>query len=183
MTRCVALLRAINAGKGRTVKMKPVRHVFESLGFSDVATFGASGNIVFETKARNERLLQRKIEKQLREALGFPVATFTRTAAELARIADYQPFLESKLKTADEFNIVFLSERLDRRLSQKLGALQTETDEFRSHGRELFWLRRRKKGKSNFSTVPLEKILGRSLTIRSAKTVKKLAAKYPPAKD
>ena len=182
MVRYVALLRAINAGAGRTVKMRSIRQVFESLGFSNVTTFGASGNIMFETRARSERRLQRKIEKQLREAFGFQVATFIRTAAELAWTAEYQPFSKSKVKTADEFHIIFLSERLDRKLSRKLRALQTETDEFRSQGRELFWLGRRKKDGSNFATVPLEKALGRSLTIRSATTVKKLAAKYPPAK-
>ena len=40
----------------------------------------------------------------------------------------------------------------------------------------------RKKGGSSFSTVLLEKTLGRPFTVRSAKTVKKLIVKYTPAK-
>jgi uncharacterized protein (DUF1697 family) len=182
MTRYIALLRAINAGKGRTVKMKPLRQLFESLDFSNVATFAASGNIVFETRAKSVKLLQRKIEKGLREVLGFRVAALIRTDAELARIAAYKPFSESKIDAAEEFNIIFLQDKLDRKLTRELRALRTVTDEFRVHGREIFWLRRRKKGGSSFSTVPLEKTLGKPFTIRSAKTVKKLVAKYPPAK-
>lgn len=60
MVRCIALLRAINAGKGRTVKMQPLRQLFESLGFSNVATFAASGNVVFETSAKTVKKMAMK---------------------------------------------------------------------------------------------------------------------------
>ena len=42
----VALLRGINVG-GRNVKMDRLREIFESLGFSNVETFIASGNVIF----------------------------------------------------------------------------------------------------------------------------------------
>ena len=48
MSKFVAFLRAINVGGGRTVKMQSLRQVFESIGFSKVTTFIASGNGVFE---------------------------------------------------------------------------------------------------------------------------------------
>ena len=182
MARYIALLRAINAGKGRTAKMKPLRQLFESLGCLNVATFAASGNVVFETRAKSVKSLQRKVEKQLREALGFRVAVLIRTDAELSRIADYRPFSESKIDAAGEFNIIFLPDTLSQKLIREVRTLRTATDEFRVHGREIFWLRRRKKGGSSFSTVPLEKTLDMPFTIRSAKTVKKMAMKYPPAK-
>jgi uncharacterized protein (DUF1697 family) len=182
MARYFVLLRAINVGKGHTTKMSSLRQRFESLGFSNVATFAASGNIVFETKARNVKLLRRKIEKGLQEAFGFQVAALLRTDAEIAKIAKYRPFSESKINATDEFNIIFVRDPLDQKLTRELRALRTMTDEFRVHGREIFWLRRRKRGSRNFSTVPLEKTLVGPFTIRSAKTVKKMAAKYPPPK-
>ncbi len=46
MTRYVAFLRAINVG-GRTVAMRELTRIFERLGFSDVGTFIASGNVIF----------------------------------------------------------------------------------------------------------------------------------------
>ena len=91
MPRYIAFLRAINVG-GHTVKMDVLRQHFEALGFSQVETFIASGNVVFETTAKNTRTLEKKIEQQLRAALGYEVATFIRTTAELAAIAQYQPF-------------------------------------------------------------------------------------------
>ncbi len=63
LPRFVAFLRAINVGGNRVVKMDFLRQVFESLGFSRVETFIASGNVVFDTGARNPKMLERKIEK------------------------------------------------------------------------------------------------------------------------
>ena len=104
-----------------------MRQLFESLGFSEVATFIASGNVVFETTTKNVRLLEKRIEKRLREALGYEVAVFIRTEAELAKIAKYKPFQRSKIETATEFNIIFLANTLDEKLKQKVMALRTET--------------------------------------------------------
>ncbi len=78
MSRCIAFLRAINVG-GHTVKMDDLRRLFESLGFTRGETFIASGNVVFETTSKNTTALERKIEKKLRDALGYEVATFIMT--------------------------------------------------------------------------------------------------------
>jgi uncharacterized protein (DUF1697 family) len=61
--------------------MDTLRQLFETLGFSGVATFIGSGNVVFETTAKNAKMLERKIEKKLRQALRYEVAVFLRTAA------------------------------------------------------------------------------------------------------
>jgi uncharacterized protein (DUF1697 family) len=112
MPRYVAFLRAINVG-GRTVKMDVLCRLFESLGFSKVESFIASGNIVFETTSKNVRALERKIEGRLLETLGYEVATFIRTDAELAAVADYEPFGSSELEGAVALNVAFLADGLD----------------------------------------------------------------------
>ena len=158
--------------------MKSLRQVFESLGFSNVTTFIASGNVVFETTTKNIKSLEKKIEKRLQAALGYEVATFVRTEAELAGIANYRPFPRSKIDAATGFNIIFLADIVDEKSKQRVRALRTDTDEFRVHGREIYWLRRQRPSGSTFSTVPLEKTLGRPFTIRGASTVTKMALKY-----
>ena len=179
MPRFIAFLRAINVGRGRVVKMDVLRKVFESLGFSGVATFIASGNVAFETRAKNIGMLERKIEKKLWEALGYDVPVFIRSPAELKEIASFEPFRQSQIRGAVGVNIVFLTDELDERSRKKVIALRTDTDKFRIHGREIYWLRRKKPGTSPFSTVPLERVLRWPFTIRGANTVNKLAAKYP----
>src|SRR5215472_5287159 len=178
MPRFIAFLRAINVGPGRVVKMDALRQLFESLGFSRVATFMASGNVSFETKAKNVGMVERKIERQLREILGYDVAVFIRTDAELKEIASFEPFRQSQIRGTAGVNIVFLADELDERSKEKVMALRTNTDEFSIHGREVYWLRRKKPGTSLFSTVPLENVLGRPFTVRAANTVRKLAAQY-----
>ena len=159
-----------------------LRQVFESLGFSSVETFIASGNVAFNTRAKNAKLLERKIENGLRKAMGYDVGVFLRTDAELREIARFEPFRQSQIRgIAAGINIIFLKEALDRRSKEEVLALKTDTDKFRVRGREIYWLRRRKPGKPIFSTVPLDKAIRGPFTIRGANTVRKLAAKYPVA--
>jgi uncharacterized protein (DUF1697 family) len=178
MPKYFAFLRAINVGGHNAVKMDFLRRLFESLGFSNVETFIASGNVVFESASKNAQALEREIEKSLREALGYEVATFIRTDAELAAVARYKPFNQSELDGAVALNIAFLADGLDDKSSQRLMTLRTEIDDFHVHGREIYWLCREKQSSSKISNAVLEKAIGHKSTLRGANTVKKMAAKY-----
>ena len=123
MLRYVAFLRAINVG-GHTVKMDALRRHFAALGFADVETFIASGNVVFDTTAKNTHALEKKIEQHLFAVLGYEVATFIRTDAELAAIAQYQPFSSAALKKAQALNVAFLTDPLDAASQKKLAGAE-----------------------------------------------------------
>jgi uncharacterized protein (DUF1697 family) len=157
--------------------MNVLRQAFESLGFSGVATFLGSGNIVFETRATDVGTLEKKIERRLERALAYNVPVFIRTPAELKEIATFEPFENSEIHRAD-VNIILLADNLGERSKAKLVALKTGTDGFRVHGREIYWWRRKKPGTSLFSTVPLAKALRVPFTILSTNTIRKLAAKW-----
>ena len=70
MPRLFAFLRAINVG-GHTVTMAELRGQFEALGFSDVETFIASGNVIFTSRAKGGQALERRIEARLHQTLGY----------------------------------------------------------------------------------------------------------------
>ena len=110
--------------------------------------------------------------------MGYEVAAFIRTEAELAEIANYKPFSQSKVDTAAGFNIIFLADIVNENSKEKVLALRTDTDEFHVHGREIYWLRRQKQSGSRFSTVPLEKAVGKPFTIRGAETIKRMVLKF-----
>ena len=158
--------------------MQALRRVFESLGFCSVATFIASGNVIFETTTKKTKTLEGKIEKALQKALGYEVRTFVRGESELAKIAKYRPFPQSKFDDAWQMNIIFLADNLNQKVKQSVKALRTNTDAFEVHGREIYWLRRRKQNGGLFSAVPLEKILGRAFTVRGADPIKRIASKW-----
>jgi uncharacterized protein (DUF1697 family) len=176
MLRYVAFLRAINVG-GHTVKMDALRRHFAALGFAGVETFIASGNVVFDTTARNTHALEKKIEQHLFAVLGYEVATFIRTDAELAAIAQYQPFSSAALKKAQALNVAFLTDPLDAAAQKNLLALKTDIDDFHAHGREVYWLCRRKQSESKFSNAGLERTIGQASTMRGINTIQKMAAK------
>jgi uncharacterized protein (DUF1697 family) len=177
MTRYIAFLRAINVG-GRSLTMETLRQLLDPLGFSEVATFIGSGNVIFETTAQDPRTLEREIEARLGEALGYEVPTFIRTVTELARIAAYEPFPASRLESTDLMEIIFLADELERLLQEQVEGLSTELDEYQVRGREIYWLRHRPPGAPAYTTAPLEKTLTRPFTIRGSKTVQKIVAKY-----
>lgn len=177
MPRYFAFLRAINVG-GHTVKMGQLREIFESLGLSNVGTFIASGNLIFEARSHEEDKLVKKIEKGLKEGLGFEVATFIRSDSELAGVANYRPFPTPQMDSATALNVAFLSAPLEEKAKRSLMALKSDIDDFHVHGREVYWLCLKKQSESKFSNAVLEKMLGRKATLRGLNTVRKMAEKY-----
>ena len=161
--------------------MDVLRKCFEALGHTRVETFIASGNVIFESRARNARTLEQAIERHLRESLGYDVATFLRSPAEVAAAATYQPFPATELEAEGHgLYVGFLREPPAAEALAKLLARQTPVDEFRVHGRELYWLARQRMSESPFSGAVLEKLLGMPATMRNVTTVRKIADKYPP---
>jgi uncharacterized protein (DUF1697 family) len=178
MPRFIAFLRAINVG-GHTVAMAALRELFEDLGFTGVETFIASGNVIFVSRSTNVGALRTKVEDHLRKSLGYEVDTFIRTDAEVAAIARYKPFTESEVQSAATFCVAFLAEPLDAAARKALMSLRSDTDDFHVSGREVYWLSKNRQGESTFSNARLEKLLKARTTFRGAKTVAKLAARYP----
>lgn len=178
MPKYVAFLRAINVG-GHIVKMGHLRQLFENLGFSNVETFIASGNVVFDSTSKSTKTLEKKIESILRETLGYAVATFVRSTSELVNIAEYRPFNDSELNAdGNALYIAFTADEPSTVSKRKLLTFTTDVDDFQVYGREVYWLSRKKISESTFSGAQLERILGMPATLRNANTVKRLAAKY-----
>lgn len=178
--RRFALLRAINVG-GHTVTMETLRSLFEALGFKGVETFIASGNVIFESPARDTTALQQRIEGHLRKSLGYEVKTFIRTESEIAAISRYQPFSAAQLRSAAALNVAFLDAPLKAAAKKALMAKKTALDDFHVRGREAYWLCKKKQSESTFFKVGFEKVLGVPVTVRGMNTIARLAARYAGA--
>ncbi|HYW13408.1 MAG TPA: DUF1697 domain-containing protein [Longimicrobium sp.] len=175
--RYIAFLRAINVGK-RLVKMDALRTLFEEMGFADVESFIASGNVIFTAPAQNTRALEERIEAGLKEGLGYEVETFIRTPAELDAVTKYRPFGDDADGVTMYVNFVY--EPLSDEAVKRLESLRTEVDEFHAHGREYYWLARKKISESLVTGPMITRAIGKlPSTNRNITTVRKLAAKYP----
>ena len=178
MPKFVACLRAINVGN-HTVKMDQLRALFEELGFSNVETFIASGNVIFDAKAKDIRSLEARIGKHLEKALGYEVSTMVRSTDELASIAVYEAFSRKEIDSdGNTLFIGFLSEEPSTQAAKKLMSLASEIDGFHLNQRELYWLYRRKNGESKFYGPILEKTVAVKATLRNANTIARLVKKY-----
>jgi uncharacterized protein (DUF1697 family) len=177
--RYIALLRAINVG-GHTVKMDRLRALFGELGFLGVETFIASGNVAFQAEDGDAGVVAERIETHLQHALGYPVATFLRTPAEVRAVAEFQPFpgVEAEPE-GGALMVSFLAAPPAVDGVQRLMRHRGASDDFHVHGREVYWLCRTRVSESAFSGALLERALGMPATMRNITTVRKLAAKYP----
>ncbi len=107
MSRFVAFLRGINVG-GRSVKKDKLQQAFISLGFQNVSTFKQSGNVIFESDSGNVEEITKKIETKLQGELGYDVAVFIRTFAQLKATIESSPF-KGQNKDGTSLLITFLS--------------------------------------------------------------------------
>ena len=178
MPKLFAFLRAINVG-GHVVKMDQLRDFFIALRLINVETFIASGNVIFESKSKDPAALERKIENHLAKSVGYEVATFVRTFAELERINEYQPFSEADLNAkGNTLYVGFIADTPGKAAAQRVEALITDVDDLKINGREVYWLCRTSFTESKISGALLEKTLGAKVTFRNINTVRRLVKKY-----
>ena len=94
MTAYVALLRAENVGGTAKLPMAELKAIAEKLGFGNPGTFIASGNLVF-TSDKSEAQVKEALEKALAAHMGKPVPVMVRTGAEMAEVAQANPFKDA----------------------------------------------------------------------------------------
>lgn len=175
--RYVALLRAINVG-GHTVKMDQLKAIFAEMGFTDVETVIASGNVIFSTRAGKPEALEAKIESALARALGYDVTTFLRQRDALQSVVAFDPFpLMAPAEDDHVLSVAFLKEAPAPEAERTLLALRNDVDDFVIRGREVYWLRRTRRLESQVAGPRFERALRLAATARNITTVRKLALK------
>ncbi len=177
MAKYVAFLKAINVG-GHVVKMEMLRELFSGLKFSNVETFIASGNVIFDTKAAPDQKLEQKIEKHLEAALGYEVGTFVRSLEEIRAISVYEPFSSDAVKAAHVVSVGFLKGVLSANVIEQVMTFRSDVDDFHVHGREAYWLCRVGQNETKVSAKKFERALGGPTTWRNVNTVVRLSDKY-----
>jgi uncharacterized protein (DUF1697 family) len=178
MERYVAFLRGMNLGNRRIKNPELVAH-FEAIGLEEVATFRASGNVVLVDPAGEaESKLQKRLEADLDERLGYDVAVFLRSAKEVRGIAAREPF-DAKAAAASKGKpqVVLLGRKPSAKTKKEVLALAPEGDLMVVEGRELHWLPTVGLSETELDTKALDRVLGKGTT-RTAGTIEQIAAKY-----
>jgi uncharacterized protein (DUF1697 family) len=174
----VAFLRGMNLGNRRIKNPELVRH-FEQMGLEEVATFRASGNVIFaDPSGDSEAALQERVEAELDQRLGYDVAVFLRSFEEVAAIAARQPFAaEAIARSKGKPQVQLLAKKPAAAARKEALALAGADDEMVFDGRELHWLPSTGLSETEVDLKAIDRILGKG-TMRTAGTIEQIAAKY-----
>lgn len=177
MDRYAAFLRGMNLG-GRRIKNVELRGHFEALGCAEVATFRASGNVVFAAGGEEPAALGERLEAGLGEALGYEVPVFLRDAEQLLAIAAAEPFGAAQVERSDgKLQIALLREAPSATARKQVAALSCDADRLAIEGRELYWLPRGRMSDSELDLDAVGALVGLT-TIRTKGTIEQIAAKH-----
>lgn len=174
----VAFLRGINLGNRRIKNPELVGH-FEAMGLEEVATFRASGNVVFaDPSGESEAKLQKRLEAELDARLGYDVAVFLRSFEEVAAIAAREPFgAKAIARSKGKPQVQLLGKKPSAAARKKVLALAGPDDEMTFEGRELHWLPATGLSETEVDLKAIDRALGKG-TMRTAGTIEQIAKKY-----
>jgi uncharacterized protein (DUF1697 family) len=169
----VALLRGVNVGGNNIISMRALKESFEKSGFTQVATYINSGNVIFTTKELDARKLEKKVEQILSKDFQLDSKVVVRSVSEMAKLVESLP----ESWTGDSryrYNVMFLrhtidSEKILEELTAKSGA-----EQFEYRRGALLWSAE----VSELARTSMQKLSSRKvfqdMTVRNLNTTKKL---------
>lgn len=108
MHTLVSMIRGINVGGHKPLKMDQLRALHEALGFRGVRTYLQSGNAVFEAASGDADRHASAIERRILRDFGFEVAVCVRTSAELTAALRENPLTRSPVADPKFLHATFL---------------------------------------------------------------------------
>jgi len=165
MTAYVALLRGVNLLGVSTLKMADLKGIADKLGLHQARTYIASGNLLFVSN-KAEEPLRRALEDEMKAHMGRELRVMLRTADELAKVVEANPFTDPPGNRVQAF---FLNEPPPKNLLET--ARNQDDERFAAGAREVFVAYGEKGiGKSRLRLPAAE-----AGTARNMNTVRKLA--------
>ena len=174
MPMFIALLRGINVGGKKAIKMDPLRACFDQLGFTKVKTHLQSGNVVFECANASSTPLRQKIEQAVLGEFGFAVPILLRTSKRFAEIVAGNPFLEQPEIDDSKLHVTFLSDNPPQNAPALLRPLANTSEQLCIIGKEIYLYCPDGYGNTRLSNTAIEKKLSVCATTRNWNTVNTL---------
>lgn len=171
----IAMLRGINVGGHKRIKMDQLRESFEALGFEQVKTYIQSGNVVFKAGKLSQAGLSKRIEGKILSDFGFSVSVVSRTGDEMSKTIENNPFLKERGIDQEKLHVTFLSEAPAPAALMKLQALTAAPDQSRCVGKEIYLYLPNGVSESSLMKNPLDRVLSVVTTTRNWRTVNQLS--------
>lgn len=175
MTRYLALLRGINVGGHRIIKMEGLAQMFADMKLKNVSTFIQSGNVLFSAKEPDMQKLGTKIEQHLLKELGYAVGVVLRTTETMQAVLQGNPYASLPDDTIKKY-VAFFSAVPDGPKTKTILDLSAAHEQISIEGDHAYLAIQKDSGiKERLTNAFLEKKLGVLSTVRNWATVNKLA--------
>lgn len=170
----ISMLRGINVGGNRMIKMDALKALYESLGLEQVQTFIQSGNVVFRSKDRAVAPLARRIEDAIAKKYGFRADVLCRTISELRGVVQRNPFAKRPEIHPGKLLVVFLSGSLEKEARARLLMIKGDPEELMAEEAELYIYFPNGQARPKLSMAHVEKAHKKAWTGRNWNTITKL---------
>jgi uncharacterized protein (DUF1697 family) len=165
------MLRGINVGGRRIMKMAELKGIYESVGFVNVESYLQSGNIVFDQPGRGDAATAGNVETALRQSLGYEVRVLTRTEVELRSLVESLPFVGND---DSKVHVTFLYQEPHSFPTQEVEKVKGDGEEFHKRAREVYLFCPNGYGGTKMSNSFFERKLKVPATTRNWRTVNAL---------
>ncbi|MCZ3365796.1 MULTISPECIES: DUF1697 domain-containing protein [Methanobacterium] len=170
----IALLRGINIGRNKRIKMADLVKTLESLGFKNVKTYLQSGNVIFEHDSSDIMEIAGSIERKISQTFPFYVDVIIRTKDELENIVKGNPFIKEPDIELDKLHVTFLADIPDQKAVLNLDVNVAENEKFEIIGREVYLYCPNGYSRTKLKNDVFERKLNTTATTRNWKTTNKL---------
>jgi uncharacterized protein (DUF1697 family) len=174
MTVIISMLRGVNLGPNRRVKMEALRSLYESLRLRDVRTYVQSGNVIFRTEERDIALMTKRLQKAIEKTFGFQCDVILRTTSELRGVIARNPFANRRGIEPSKLLVTFLASDPGEEARKQVRKIKTNPDELWIDGREMYTYFPNGMARPKVSWAAIEKILKISGTGRNWNSITKL---------
>lgn len=169
-----AFFRALNVGGHGLIKMQKLKELFDSAGFVDVKTYIQSGNVVFTSKEKNKRKLEKKAEEILSSELEYKINAFIRSDKEIEAIIKNNPFQDKVLSKDLVLYYAFLPAAPDKEKEEQILSFNNKTEKHSIKNNGIYSLIVKNSAKTLYSGTWLEKKLKLPVTVRNWNTIIKI---------
>lgn len=167
----IAMLRGINIGPHKRMKMEKLRGSCEGLGFAGVKTYIQSGNVIFSAGKLSPAALSTKLGDCIVKEFGFSAEVISRSREEMKEIIDDNPFMKERGIDTSKLHVAFLPESASAAALKKLRELTLAPDRTHSSGKEIYFYFPNGVSGSSLWKHPLDKVLSLPVTMRNWRTV------------
>jgi uncharacterized protein (DUF1697 family) len=169
MPRYVAFLRGINLGPTNKISMPALRELAEGLGYTDVATYINSGNLIM-TATDSAATIEQRLAAAIKKEFGLNVDVAVRTPARLAAIVAENPYPAGD---PSQVTVAFLTKAAGAEAKAKVAEVAADHEPFTFSGQEVYVHYSQGLGKSKLAR-DFSSIIGVSATVRNLRTITKV---------